>query len=250
MSTLATVLSISLGATSVALLGQDLSIAGGHYVGDNEPGQTVEDEDHVTQGLTCESIAGGRVPTLPNYFSFIGEFRRIAEAFRDTHQLINCTSEGAFLEGWQHMPLDEHPLLEAAASLDVAEFQLEPTDPSLPAEVTVGLDQLSTQLDTVSEISDGLYQDSLKLLAGTLEQFDVLDLGDKELKRLMHEECPMLALYLSQQTMAVKAAVDSNQSLEDNLRMSADYYSAISRAALRLRGAVDGAKSQLAELES
>ena len=114
----------------------------------------------------------------------------------------------------------------------------------------MGLDQLSTQLDTVSEISDGLYQDSLKLLAGTLEQFDVLDLGDKELKRLMHEECPMLALYLSQQTMAVKAAVDSNQSLEDNLRMSADYYSAISRAALRLRGAVDGAKSQLAELES
>ena len=250
VSTLATVLSISLGANSVTLLGQDLSIAGGHYVGDNEPGQTVEDEDHVTQGLTCESIAGGRVPTLPNYFSFIGEFRRIAEAFRDTHQLINCTSDGAFLEGWQHMPLDEHPLLKAGASLDVAELLLEPTDPSLPAEVTVGLDQLSTQLDTVSQISDGLYQDSLKLLAGTLEQLDVLDLGDKELKRLMHEECPMLALYLSQQTMAVKAAVDSNQSLEDNLRMSADYYSAISRAALRLRGAVDGAKSQLAELES
>ena len=55
---------------------------------------------------------------------------------------------------------------------------------------------------------------------------------------------------LYQQTMALEAAVDSNQSLEDNLRMSADYYSAISRAALRLRGAVDGAKSQLAELES
>ena len=52
----ATVLSISLEQIQCPSRPRS-GIAGGHYVGDNEPGQTVEDKITLHR-LTCESIAG------------------------------------------------------------------------------------------------------------------------------------------------------------------------------------------------
>ena len=61
VSTLATVLSITLGASTVTLLGQDLSIQGGAYV--SEDSSNPEGDQKFLGALTCDAIGGGEVLT-------------------------------------------------------------------------------------------------------------------------------------------------------------------------------------------
>ena len=58
VSTLATVLSIALDASTVTLLGQDLSIQGGAYVSEESSDTDVERE--FLGALTCDAIGAVR----------------------------------------------------------------------------------------------------------------------------------------------------------------------------------------------
>ena len=221
----------------MTLLGQDLSIKGGHYVGDSS--QKSPDFDEMSPlELDCKSIDGERLPTLPNYFSFIGEFRRIADAFKDTVQLFNCTSQGAYLDGWNHMPFKAHPLInldvDAVNKRSVLEDGTRPDNDRL-RNVHDSLSILSEQFQEAIAICDRLQNWCLMAVDAGSTDLSEIELLEKELKVLMHDSCPMLTTYLSKQSMAVKGAVQSNETMEDNLRISADYYSAISRGASKLR---------------
>ncbi len=108
VSTLSAVLALVYGAKSLTLLGQDLSISEGLYVGG---GVSTEPELEDGPALMCKGIDGNDLPTQPNYYSFIGEFSNIGSAFRERASLINSTAKGAYLENWQHLPFSEHPLI-------------------------------------------------------------------------------------------------------------------------------------------
>ena len=90
---------------SITLVGQDLSvpISGATYASSNVPAQSnLAAREH----LTCKGIDGSDLPTLPDYASYIKEFETLALGLKSDIRCYNCTSEGAYLHNWQHLPLD------------------------------------------------------------------------------------------------------------------------------------------------
>jgi len=65
-------------------------------------------EDTIESLLTLPGYYGGIVHTRPNYHLFHGEFTQLAQteaALEKPVRLINCTEGGAYIEGFEHMPL-------------------------------------------------------------------------------------------------------------------------------------------------
>lgn len=257
VSTLSVVMALEFGAKSVTLLGQDLSVAGGHYVS----GGVQTNSSHIAQGdyLTCRGIDGVQLPTLPNYYSFIAEFQNLARHFSPTATLINSTARGAYLEGWNHIPFSKHPIVLGASEETVPEkpnigehYGLACVDRR--SELSTALRATVSFLDHAAKICDEIQRECLEKIQSGSNDCTVIDLLEKRLQIIMDEECPLLRYYTSRQSMALTAATESVENLEQNLRISADYYDAVAQSARHLvtlcdesnrliEGAQDGAKA-------
>jgi hypothetical protein len=234
VSSLSAIMVLAMGAKSVTLLGQDLSIGGGLYVG--EAGNDAASESEEKIHLTCKGINGEMLPTLPNYFSFIGEFQNVAQTFKDQAKLINATASGAFLEGWDHIPFSKHPLVTEDSG---ERYQIDVRSKSLISEgrvqrVLEALADTEAQLDHAAKISEEIKSYCLASIESGDNDVTVIDLLEQRLKLIFDEECPVLRYYTSSQSLALTAAIGSVQSLEENLRLSADYYQSIGVAARKL----------------
>ena len=236
VSSLSVVMALELGARSVTLIGQDLSVADGHYVrgGVATEESLVDQEDH----LFCLGIDGERLPTLPNYYSFIGEFQNIACHFADTVPLTNSTARGAYLEGWCHIPFSQHPAVVAefvaeSPKRNIAEFYRSAC-PDRSAEVGTSLKSVISSLSHAARICEEIQRECLEKIQSGSNDCTVIDLLERRLKLIFDNECPLLRYYTSRQSIALTAATESVQNLEQNLRISADYYEAIAQAANRL----------------
>ena len=108
VATITTMVAHFFGADSITLLGQDLSIGDKPYA--DNAGDTQLSEERARRLLPCEAIGGGLVDTLPDYMSFIEEFGLIAAHLKDEVTLINSTSSGAYISGWDHIGLSQHPV--------------------------------------------------------------------------------------------------------------------------------------------
>ena len=234
VSTLSTVIALEFGARSVTLIGQDLSIGGGLYVSGGLPTEEVPpaQQDH----LTCKGIDGELLPTLPNYYAFIGEFQHIASYYKDRVPLRNATAVGAYLEGWEHLRLADHPLATSDNSpdhkRDIA-VQYDRFEPRYEA-VAKALETMIGRLDHAARICDEICRECLEKIQSGSNDCTAIDLLEQRLKRIFDEECPLLKYYTSRQSMALTAATESVQNLEQNLRVSADYYEAIAEASRQL----------------
>ena len=236
VSTLATILSLTLGASTVTLLGQDLSIQGGAYVSEDSSDPDVEQE--FLGSLTCDAIDGGEVLTQANYLAFIGEFRRIAEAFAADNGLYNCTSRGAYLAGWTHLSFAEHPIMkhrDKKPSQKQYVSLLSMHADIIEADLKSSVDQLHAELKNASAVAVELNSICTRLIVAESTDVGELEALEPQLRDALHNRCSVLAHYLASQSMAMKAAAESNFTLQDNLRLSSDYYEAIARASDRLQ---------------
>ena len=234
VSTLSAVMALEFNARSVTLLGQDLSIGGGLYVSGGSP---TEEEALSQDGyLTCQGINGEELPTLPNYYAFIGEFQNIAHYYQGRVPLYNSTASGAFLEGWKHLPFANHPLVKNRASKgskpDIA-AKFRDFQPRF-AIVHSALQAMVGRLDHAAKICDEIQKECLEKIQSGSNDCTVIDLLEQRLKLIFDDECPLLKYYTSRQSMALNAATESVQNLEQNLRVSADYYDSIAQASRQL----------------
>ncbi len=237
VSTLSVVMAMEFGAKSVTLIGQDLSVAGGQYVS----GGVTTDASSPHQGdyLTCEGIAGEQLPTLPNYYSFIAEFQNIAHYFNTSTILNNSTARGAYLDGWNHIPFSQHPIVLAPSEGLVFEKknigeQYGLANPDRRSELSAALHATVSCLDHGARICDEIQRECLERVQSGSNDCTVIDMLETRLKLIMDEECPILRYYTSRQSMALIAATESVQNLEQNLRISADYYDSIAQASRQL----------------
>jgi hypothetical protein len=234
VSTLSAVLALEFNARSVTLLGQDLSIGEGLYVSGGAP--TEEGASSHGDHLSCIGINGELLPTLPNYYAFISEFQNIALHFKDRVPLYNATSSGAYLEGWTHTPLEFHPVVTSNESgqpkNDIAAKYCN-ARPKI-RKVTESLGLVSNRLEHAAKICDEIKLECLDKVSSGSNDCTVIDLLEQRLKLIFDEECPLLKYYTSRQSMALNAATESVQNLEENLRVSADYYESVARASRRL----------------
>lgn len=234
VSTLSTAMALEFGARSITLLGQDLSIGGGFYV---KGGVATEESALGLEGLlTCKGIDGQELPTLGNYFAFIDEFQAIARLHNERLPLINSTSCGAYLEGWEHVPFAEHTLVnnepvmikkvDITARLESFEHRFEASCAALRA--------LSDRLEHAARLCDEIQRECLEKIQSGSNDCTIIDLLEQRLKAILDEECTLLKHYIARQSMALNSATASLESLEQNLRVSADYYDSIAHSARHL----------------
>ena len=231
VSVVAAEMAAAFEAASITLIGQDLSLTKGQYV----EGQT--DERISNRGIdravfTCTGINGDTLSTTEDYLWFINEFEQLA-ARRGGHlPLINSTVFGAFLEGWDHVRLEQHPKLqrdkiEPLASESCRQNPQFRTD----SNHKVKCEAIVTALREESQIAEKVRMYSAELAAecqalAESGDTDVTEIDSLEvhLKELLSAPGSLLHFYTSRQTLALSAAISSVQSLAENLSVSAEYY--------------------------
>ena len=87
------------------------------------------------------------------------------------------------------------------------------------------------RLDHAAKICREIRRECLEKIQTGSNDCTVIDLLEQRLKVIFDEECSLLKYYTSRQSMALLAATESVQTLEQNLQISADYYDAIGQAA-------------------
>ena len=102
------------------------------------------------------------------------------------------------------------------------------------------------RLDHAARICDEIQKECLEKIQSGSNDCTVIDLLEQRLKLIFDDECPLLKYYTSRQSMALNAATESVQNLEQNLRVSADYYDSIAQASRQL---ITLCKASMAELD-
>lgn len=95
---------VKLGATSIALVGQDLAFTDGYsHAADTVAARPIIED----QGLIWvdDYKRQGKVPTSLNLYSYHKWFENYAQGFNKQDFLWNCTEGGAYIPGWRHEPL-------------------------------------------------------------------------------------------------------------------------------------------------
>ena len=238
-----------LDISSITLVGQDLSLSRGTYAGGGSLGGHASDEE-ITY-LPCKAIGGGEVETKSDYLWFIGEMTNIAAHFDGKVRFYNSTASGAFLENWEHLPLNNaHPVVKDSrhevkrlesdqSSTIISKVPITPDEVLFAIKSEVQKLQKVTQhcIELVAEIDLTLKEDGV----------DVRELEHIEgrLNEIVNEKGSIVRFYSSSARMAFAASLKSVTSLNENLTVSAQYYSALGANARRLAELLDNAVRQL-----
>ena len=97
----AAVLALMFEASHLTLVGQDLAISEGRYYGFHDEGVGLNADCMIS----VPGYYGNQVATKPDYASFIREFERLALLYGTKTKLNNSTEGGAFIDGFDHIPL-------------------------------------------------------------------------------------------------------------------------------------------------
>lgn len=95
------------GCDPIILVGQDLAYTGGRVHAQGRPGG---EEDGVQAGLHTAAIGGGEVQTSQVFSSYINWYQESASHIARSasrRRIINCTSAGALIPGFEHLPLEK-----------------------------------------------------------------------------------------------------------------------------------------------
>jgi len=248
VATCAVGLAAQFEVNSITLVGQDLSISRGRYVrqaeGDISRGDVDESDDDY---LTCQGIDGERLRTQEDYLWFIGEMENAARLFSPEIQFVNSTAHGAYLEGWEHTVLENHPLTS-----DSAKRQTPPTYGNADEDVSSRQERIIRAIKTEKEAlreAARLCSDLVALLGNLIEtqSNDVteVDAAEERLSRLLSAKGSILRFYTSRFSMALEAASKSVTNLTENLIISAEYYRLIGPRAEKLAGLLEASLQKL-----
>jgi hypothetical protein len=238
VATFAIAMAAELGARSITIIGQDLSLAHGSYADDE---QAIAKHDDVGY-LTCTGINGEKLPTKADYLLFISELQALAEVHGGNVAMFNSTSFGAYLEGWQHNALDmNHPIVSSNQRESLAkkgfsrEVIHEPVG-KVVDEVSVkqALKEEIYQLKVVQHLTSKILQELDNLLASESDDISILAELEQQLLTYMTTNGALIAYYSTHAKLATEASLQSVEKLTDNFMVSSDYYGFIAASANRL----------------
>ena len=239
------------GANSITLIGQDLSISQGRYVLDSSSEAKTDPPLEPYKIASCRAIDGSKITTKADYLWFISEFEALASRYKDKIRLINSTSFGAHLEGWEHIPFDENPMLFNLGSVS--------DDKDIPLPVPYSSEE---HLERCRRIVDALGVEAARAseAVALCEQLSVacqaladadgkdvteIETLEAELQTILSTLGSMLHFYTSRYAMALSAATKSVESLKENLMISAEYYHSLAPRARKLARLCEAAAAQI-----
>lgn len=242
-----------LGAASITLVGQDLSISdsGDTYA---SPAQKARYRASSLE-LTCIGIDGEPRLTQQDYLLFISEFEILSAKYADFVTLINSTRSGAFLEGWRHLPLNgDHPVISKRLEVRIPDVSLNQggqENKELSNRKQDCLSAIATEIANqtrIEALSDAITKELHLLITGKSEDMSVLEFLERDLLEAVRTEGSLINFYTLPAKLEADASLESVKSLNENLMVSLDYYIAIMAGARRLidllRNAMTALKSE------
>lgn len=238
VATFAITMAGELGARSITVVGQDLSHERGAYVDEEQWKPEYDDIGN----LTCTGIDGSKLPTKADYLLFISELEALAEAYSEGIAMFNCTFFGAYLEGWQHIQLDEkHPAvsgewkdLRARDGL-FREVVCDNADRVVDEFlVKQALKDEIGQLRSVHDLTTRILEELDNLIRSGSNNVGVLERFEQQLEKHMTTSGSLIAFYTSPAKLATEASLQSVENLTENFIVSSDYYGFIAVSANRL----------------
>lgn len=234
----ATVLCAEMGARSITLVGQDLSVSDTGLAYASRSQKTLKSADYVT----CLGINGEQLRTQTDYKNFAREFENIGAKYaRHNVMLLNSTAHGAFLQNWEHLPLDDnHPAIVeedqmGAGTVDSLLNQVELDSVSTKKrDIQEAVLEELNQLEKIAVLVSPVITELNSLLAEKSEDTSYLDALEHELSQALGAKGSFTNFYTSPAKLELEASLESNESLQDNLIVSLDYYLAIQAGVRRL----------------
>ena len=255
VTTLFAHLAVQLGASSITLIGQDLSISGGYYA---SVGQSLQIDrsssnralERATSNLTCEGINGEELATKADYKQFILEFEALRDQNASKAQFVNATSQGARLRGWIHCSLLHDPSLDrkidGSARFDSSSEKIE--CPHLSDRLMSLLNSLNREkvlVTELSKISTYIITELQCLLGSHSSDVTKLELLEAELAGLLSSPGSLFKFYSLGCTSSLVGKAGSVVSLQDNLLICLEYYSQLSDLAAQLGEALSSASDKM-----
>ena len=234
----ATALCAEMEARSITLVGQDLSVSDTGLAYASKSQEALKPAEYVT----CLGINGEQLRTQTDYKNFAREFENIGKKYaKHDVMLINSTAHGAFLQNWEHLPLDDnHPAISEKdparagtvdSMLNQGELDVAPTKKH---DIQVAILGELNQLEKISVLLGPLITELNSLLADKSEDTSYLSALEYELSVALGTKGSYTKFYTSPAKLELEASLESNENLRDNLIVSLDYYLAIQAGVRRL----------------
>lgn len=237
------------GCNPIVLTGQDLALADGgqRYAQDAQLNNLT-----APKLMTLPGYHGGTVQTPSDYFLFHHQFERIAQRLGESHpdvQLCNCTEGGAYIQGYQHRPLQEvlQAYVLALPPADWVQRQLEHDSEAQrmhrTASAVAHLESIRQALDTCERQADKCRRLTLRP-NGSAAFLKQLGANEQRLRSLIKAIKGFSIVYQDQIDAALLAAA-SAQSLQANLAASRELYAVVSQGCGFIRPLVEQALASL-----
>ncbi len=255
VSVFAVEMAIAFGAASVTLVGQDLSFSHDKYYAKQVSDKLShnDQEEHAKVNLLCMGINGEELLTKADYLWFINEFEKTALRNSQKVKLFNSTAHGAYLEGWEHIPLDENPIVLKGQSQWLPYFdellcQISDGDHESRCEgIVSALHSEYQDACFVEEVCTELASACETLIASQSSDVRHIEMLEEKLNPLLGKLGSIVRFYTSRHTLALSAAVKSVKSLQENLLISAEYYHNLAPRARKLANALKAAAANIEE---
>lgn len=233
------------GCNPIVLTGQDLALADGgqRYAQDAQLNNL-----SAPKLMTLPGYQGGTVQTPSDYFLFHHQFERIAQRLAKSHpdvQLCNCTEGGAFIQGYQHRPLQEvletHVL--ALPPADWVQRQVERDSEAQRLQRTASavahLTSIRQAVDACERQADKCRRLTMRP-NGSAAFLKQLGAEEQRLRSLIKAIKGFSIVYQDQIDAALQAAASAS-SLQANLAASRDLYAVVSQGCVYIRPLVQQA---------
>lgn len=228
VATFAVSLFAELGAGSITLIGQDLSTANGTYAA-SEHSQL----RHYHGNLVCKGINGELLPTQDDYLQFLAELKYLGSKYSKHVDMFNCTSFGAYVDNWLHIPLDDkHPAVVSnstsstlvRSAMSVLSRQSEAISKS---SILSAIDEEIVQLLNVDTIASALLIELERTVPGQSYELEDLERLEQRLSDVMSSRGSMISYYTLPAKLEVDRLLSTVESLESNFKVSTEYYTAV-----------------------
>jgi hypothetical protein len=240
VSVTAVYLAARLGASEISLIGSDLAFQEEIYYGDiprfGEEALTVK--ELTSPSLVIPGYFGDEVTTKQDYLIFKRELEELAATSGNNLTLNNCTEGGAYIEGFNHIPLTE-VLSEEAAKKKSFDLPQNSTN-----EVNENLKKLSEALNAERfrlNKANSLARDCLQLAArvNSPEHKKLPTLNKKEKNLLLAiKNSESLGIICMAEIAAIQRQIKHVNSFEGNITLSKSMYKVIIAAIEVIRTAL------------
>ena len=213
-----------LGASSITLVGQDLSVSGSSYA---DARQKSSRRHHGE--LTCLGINGEQLPTQDDYLQFKSELEYLALKYGHQVKMFNCTAFGAFLDHWQHLQLDlAHPVVVESPSInlfdDADKSAAGLRDPIANRDIGIAIEVELTHLLLTQQLVEAVIAEIQLFFSGGSEDLAYVESVETDLLTYMKSSGTLAKFYTLPTKLTTQASLRSVRSVEENLSISLEYY--------------------------